>query len=337
MTQNNSKRSPLVAAIAGAKGGVGKSMVTSNLGIQFAKEGLKVIILDLDLGASNQHTLFGISRSCRSWVNFLQGSKEPLSNFLTSTKQENLSVLPASGFIPEVAAISAEMKAHLISEIKALDADVVLLDLGAGSHKDTLDFFSLADLKIIVTTAEQTALMNNFEFIKNIVYQLFLRLYKGYPHILPLLEKYKLSPKMSVDDLILKIQDVDPWLAENLKLALESLSISIVFNQIKRIEEAKFAIKLKRIAKNQLGIDLKYPGFVFYSEEISASIQKMQPLSFISPNTTPSQIFKRMARALLLNMKDEKTATGPITLAWDQLKKDFYKNRVDQKKAKLSH
>jgi len=50
----------------------------------------------------------------------------------------------------------------ILLKIKALQLDAVFLDLGAGSSKDMVDFFSIADFKLLVTTSEPTALMNNF-------------------------------------------------------------------------------------------------------------------------------------------------------------------------------
>src|SRR3990170_8975838 len=62
---------PKVWAVGGGKGGVGKSLVTSSLGILLAQSGKKVLIIDADFGAANLHTFFGV-----------QGAKTSLSTFL---------------------------------------------------------------------------------------------------------------------------------------------------------------------------------------------------------------------------------------------------------------
>jgi flagellar biosynthesis protein FlhG len=51
---------PEIYSIGGAKGGVGKSFIVASLGTLLAKQGKKVVLVDLDLGASNLHTFFGI-------------------------------------------------------------------------------------------------------------------------------------------------------------------------------------------------------------------------------------------------------------------------------------
>ena len=48
-----------IYSIGGGKGGSGKSFIAASLGIILAKQGKKVVLVDLDLGASNLHTLLG--------------------------------------------------------------------------------------------------------------------------------------------------------------------------------------------------------------------------------------------------------------------------------------
>ncbi|HLL23388.1 MAG TPA: P-loop NTPase, partial [Kofleriaceae bacterium] len=56
-----SKRSrPRIIAIAGGKGGVGKSTVAVNLATAIARRGQRVVLVDGDLGAANLHTMLGI-------------------------------------------------------------------------------------------------------------------------------------------------------------------------------------------------------------------------------------------------------------------------------------
>ena len=51
-----------IITVGGGKGGVGKSIVSSNLAVAMAQNGSKVVLVDCDLGAANQHVLFGIDR-----------------------------------------------------------------------------------------------------------------------------------------------------------------------------------------------------------------------------------------------------------------------------------
>lgn len=47
-------------AIGGGKGGIGKSLLTGNIGISLAMLKKKVLLVDADLGGANLHTTLGI-------------------------------------------------------------------------------------------------------------------------------------------------------------------------------------------------------------------------------------------------------------------------------------
>jgi flagellar biosynthesis protein FlhG len=49
-----------VIAVTSGKGGVGKSNVVANLGLALAQRGLKVLLIDADLGLGNLDILLGL-------------------------------------------------------------------------------------------------------------------------------------------------------------------------------------------------------------------------------------------------------------------------------------
>ena len=50
-----------IVAVGGGKGGIGKSLITSSLGISLARRGQCVVVIDADLGGANLHTALGVS------------------------------------------------------------------------------------------------------------------------------------------------------------------------------------------------------------------------------------------------------------------------------------
>lgn len=326
------KTNPIIIAIAGAKGGVGKSMVCSNLAVQFAQAGLQTTLLDLDLGAANQHTLFGISRSCRDWTEWLLQTPSPLQDYQAVVTQKNLTLLPACGYHPGIAETLLAHQNKLIEAIKMLPSEIVLIDLGAGTHKSTLDFFTFADLKILVTTTESTSLLNNFEFLKNAIYQSFYRVCSHDEKMLHVLKNFQQQPKVRVADWIEQVKMLNSFTGEVLNEICLNFNVSVIFNQVRKIEEVHHALRLKNIVFQHLNLNLHYPGFIFFSEEIVASMQKKLPISYISPKSIVAQIFKRIAQQL---MKDcfNPEELKQTTLSLSQIQQDFHKNRVERKKA----
>ena len=71
---------PKIYPIGGVKGGVGKSFITASLGTLFANRGKKVVLIDLDLGASNLHTLLGIKNPQNGLDSFLDKTVQQLES-----------------------------------------------------------------------------------------------------------------------------------------------------------------------------------------------------------------------------------------------------------------
>jgi flagellar biosynthesis protein FlhG len=137
-----------IYSIGGGKGGSGKSFIAASLGILLAKQGKSVVLVDLDLGASNLHTLLGQRIPQRGLDAFIDKTTNSLEDVALSTTIPNL---------------------HLISSTKcSLEIAYVLLDLGPGIHFNTLDFFLIATEGLFVATPEPTTIENTFIFIKSI-------------------------------------------------------------------------------------------------------------------------------------------------------------------------
>jgi MinD-like ATPase involved in chromosome partitioning or flagellar assembly len=157
---------PDVWAVAGGKGGVGKSVVASNLAVAVARRGLRCLLIDADLGGGNQHTLFGIEAPRTTLDAFLQGDEKSLASVAVPTRFHGLSLVYAACDAVGSANPKHSQKQKFIRHFKKADADVVILDLGAGTSFNTLDLFLAARVQLVVTTPELTAIQNAYGFIK---------------------------------------------------------------------------------------------------------------------------------------------------------------------------
>src|SRR3569623_502035 len=83
--------------IGGGKGGVGKSLVASNLAMAMAQAGSRVVLVDCDLGAANQHVLFGIDRPKPGIQGLLDKKITSLEEGLTPTQHPNLHLVARTG------------------------------------------------------------------------------------------------------------------------------------------------------------------------------------------------------------------------------------------------
>ena len=138
LTPHNSTK---VWSIGGGKGGVGKSLVTANVSICLALMGYKVIAIDLDLGGANLHTCLGIPIPERTLSDYLSKKVRDLKDLVTPTPIQNLSIISGAQDDVGIANLKQMQKAKILSKLSELDADFILLDLGAGTTFNTLDFF----------------------------------------------------------------------------------------------------------------------------------------------------------------------------------------------------
>ncbi len=297
------KYEPLIFGIGGGKGGVGKSMTSANLSVIYAQMGFKVALLDLDFGAANIHTLFGVIKPEKTLGEFFSTAKSQLSDYLLPTKVPNLNFAPGSGYVPELANLKYMQKFKLIKQLRRLPYDLVILDLGAGSSYNVVDFFAMTDLGIIVTTPEPTAITNAYEFIKNVIYRALFRVFRNDERILPVLKDMSnpCNPLNieTLSDLLKHLESIDPWAKETISQMLKHFNLYILLNQAQQVSEVRLGEKLQTITKRYLSLDLHYAGMLFHEKEVGQSVYKMSPISMLSPQSLTSQSLTRIAHLLM--------------------------------------
>ena len=157
-----------IYSIGGGKGGSGKSFIAASLGVLLANEGKKVVLVDLDLGASNLHTLLGQKIPQCGLDGFIDKKTDKLEDVALSTTISNLYLISSVKCSLEIPNLCHAQKIKLIRAIKRLPFDYIILDLGSGTSFNTLDFFLIAQEGLFVATPEPTAIENTFIFIKSV-------------------------------------------------------------------------------------------------------------------------------------------------------------------------
>src|SRR5512138_1880023 len=155
-----------VVSIGGGKGGIGKSLVSANLGIELARRGKRVVLVDADLGGANLHTALGIDLPRRTLSDFIERKVHRIEDVVTPTGIQNLSLV--SGALDHLDAANPRhaQKMRFLRHVQMIDADFAILDLGAGTHTNVLDFFLVSDHGVLVLVPEPTAVENAYRFVK---------------------------------------------------------------------------------------------------------------------------------------------------------------------------
>jgi flagellar biosynthesis protein FlhG len=154
-----------VIAVTSGKGGVGKSNIVVNLGLALARRGLRVLLIDADLGLANLDILLGLT--ARFTIYDVLSRKKPLAEAVVSGP-EGVKILPASSGISDLADLDEYQKLCLLNELDHCTEtlDVVLIDTGAGISRNVL-FFTLASReRIVVANSQPTSITDAYALIK---------------------------------------------------------------------------------------------------------------------------------------------------------------------------
>lgn len=152
-------------AVTSGKGGVGKTFVTVNVGIALARRGLRVLIVDADLGLANVDTMLGLSpRATLRQV--LSGERE--INDVLIEGPAGVHIVPASSGFEDMARLGERKLCELLAHFDALaqSFDVALIDTAAGITPSVLGFTLAADRKLVVATPDPTALTDAYALLK---------------------------------------------------------------------------------------------------------------------------------------------------------------------------
>lgn len=155
-----------VIAVTSGKGGVGKSNLSVNFALALAHRGKKVLLFDADMGLANVDVMLGIVPQY-NLLHVLNGQKT-LAEIVIEGPGGIRLVASGSGGVQELADLNEAQRTKFLEALRELQvqADVILIDTGAGLHRNVLAFVLAAEEVVIVTTPEPTALMDAYGMIK---------------------------------------------------------------------------------------------------------------------------------------------------------------------------
>lgn len=299
-----------IIAVGGGKGGVGKSLLASNLGILLAKSGKRSILIDADLGGANLHTCLGVPAPEVTLSDFMTQPSSRLEDILLRTGQENLQLISGAQDILNIANPKYSQKARLVKAIEALHANYIVLDLGGGTTSNTLDFFLLADKGVLVVMPEPTSIENAYRFVKSALYRK-LRGITTDIRIRAVIEKAMdkkndLGVRSPVE-LVEYIARMDPRASMALEDALTQFRPRIVVNQVRSLGDVRIGYAMQSACLKFFGIKVDFIGYLENDEQVWQSIRKRQPIALTQDQGRAARNLRTIAYNLLndLQLKPE--------------------------------
>jgi len=287
-----------IITVGGGKGGVGKSIVASNLALAIAQTGSRVVLVDCDLGAANQHVLFGIDRPKPGIQGLLDHKIDSLEDGLTPTPHPNLHLVAGTGASVGAANINHGEKQRIIRRIRALKADVILIDVGAGVSYNVLDFFEQGAQRLLVVTPQVTSIQTAYSFLKGAVMRTLQHHAEKSAELELLAPATKSGENEKVSQILARVRDQSPVLAEAIDKILVKFGAQIVGNQVFEPGQAGIFHAITRMIQDFLGITVPILGTVRASRRIRESVNLRKPM-MLGAIDEDTRAFQQMAEALL--------------------------------------
>lgn len=159
-----------VITITSGKGGVGKTNLAINLAIFLGRLGKKVVVLDADFGLANIEIMLGIRPKYN--LSDLMFRGKSLSEIITEGP-ENVGFISGGSGIREMTNLTREQLINLSAKLSELDrqADVVIIDTGAGISETVMEFVMSSAEVLLVATPEPTSITDAYALLKTLDHQ----------------------------------------------------------------------------------------------------------------------------------------------------------------------
>jgi flagellar biosynthesis protein FlhG len=298
-------------SVGGGKGGIGKSVLTAALGWQLARLGKRVVMVDADLGGANLHTCLGVPPPPQSLADFVTRRVEKLEDVAVETSFPRLRLISGAADLLTAANIKHQQKVRLLSRIRALDVDVVLIDVGAGTSYNILDFFLMADVSLLVVVPEPTSVENGYRFIKSALFRK-LREDCGDQAVREIIDA-AMDPSnargiRTPPALLEAVAAECPEALPTLQRTIAGFHPRFIVNQVRGPADAAVGQQLVTACARHLGIRAASAGHVYHDDAVWQAVRRRRLFAAEGPDGRAAQGVRAIARGML--------SGEPMTFDW---------------------
>ena len=288
--------------IGGGKGGTGKSFLAGNLGVLLARNGFKTLLIDADLGAPNLHTIIGFSYPAKGLSDFIHKRVETLQETVLQTPIPNLFLISGARNRLDASNLAYEQKMKMLRAILRLSYDYILLDLGAGTSFNTIDFFTLVDSGIFVCCPEFTSVENLYRLIHSVCLRKIRQILKV-QHFQELAEKAEARnqdatinrPGYFLDTL----KEIDPEKGEIIERTLQAFQFRLVINQLRKQDHPEIGRLVCKLVAKHLRLNLQWIGNVGYDDLVHGGFFAREPFVEKYPFSRAAMDLKDITKDIL--------------------------------------
>ncbi|RMH06332.1 MAG: MinD/ParA family protein [Nitrospirae bacterium] len=285
----------MVISIASGKGGVGKSVVASNLGLLWAKQGKRVVLVDLDIGGANLHLLFGEMQPSLTLADFLARRVDSLEQLMCEVHWgHRLQLIAGSSHPLALAELSYPKKQRLLRHLRKLDADIVILDCAPGTHFHALDFFLLGSVQLAMATPDPPATIELYRFIKSAAFRKLMIRCEDRGVIKSILRQHDYE---GLSEVYARMACRHPLGREAAEMALQGFHPLVIINRMHPRSTLSIAY-LQQMINKFIGCDVAVAGEIPEDPAVSRSIHLFQPVVELDPYCPAAQALAHLGQSL---------------------------------------
>src|SRR5512145_1851571 len=296
---------PIAIPVGGGKGGVGKTFLVANLAAALARAGHRVVAADADLEGANLHTCVGVPDPGPSLADFVAGRSDDVRSLLVDTPIANLRILAATHGNLGMSQPGQAERVRLMRQLRELDADFVLLDLGAGTHPAVIDYFMIGEAGIVVITPEPTSIENAYAFLRAAFYrrlQLAMLSHRVRDVVALAMDERNERGIRTPLDLLREVRAIDPAEGARFLETMRAFRPRLVVNEVRTAEDVKLGFSVRSVCRKFFGIELEYLGYVNHDEAARRSVRSRRPVVDANPRSDAAIYIERVARKLVAGL-----------------------------------
>lgn len=307
-TEPEIHREPEIIAIGGGKGGIGKTVISASLGVGLAMLRKHVVLVDGDLGGADLHRVIGLDKPARTILDFLKKKYDSMQDILLDVPGiDHLKIACGADGSLGMANLPFLQKQKLMRHMRRLNADVILMDLGAGTSFQILDFFLAADKGIVVVKPDPLSILESYNFLKLAVFRQIARLIRRHEDAKRLIEEISLIEthrnSMTVSDLMNEIRKLDGELTLEIEQFLDAFKPYILINMKSSDKDEQNVLGIRTAVGELLSVNAVYLGAIARDDAVNEALIQMQPFILHDPGSIAS---KQMMEVIVNRLLDRR-------------------------------
>jgi len=292
----------LIVPVGGGKGGTGKTFICGNLGIELARRGKRTLLIDLDLGAANLHTMIGLPLPAKNLSDFINRRIDTIDEAAVKTSLPNLFMISGARNDLNIANLLYTHKVKILNAVSRLDYDYILLDLGAGTAYNAIDFFMISTAGIMVAVPEPTSIENIYRMTRSLCFRIVRHIAGGkeFQQLLKDVKNRDPDGKRDYLETVLAVMKKrnGQW-GDRFQRITGNFRLQLVMNQMREHDDQGLGTHISGIINKHLGVGIHFLGNIAFNNRVHDSICNRAAFVDKYPYTQTTTDIRRLSEEVL--------------------------------------